>query len=311
MNDSANDNMLITNSDQLREALRGLSPAQILAVVVRQAMRTLPAISLWLDWDEEEAVPVVLPTIRPLAAAHAMALELAAHEARHARAGDPGGGSARVSDLMKMGADAGLLATDVEAAVRHATAAISRATSVVANRRTQQAFVHARNACAAAVRAAYAASAGADADAGFRALAQTVELFDGWAPVSADLQALAQADTTEAEKAQWLLAQPLWLSEPPGWAAEGWKAMREILNMRKNEHWPVWTRWYDALLDPGVLSGPPSPHLARMRLQAPEAFWQQGPAVLNAAIGTVLAEEEEREVAKAREAWEKEGKKSS
>ena len=133
-------------------------------------------------------------------------------------------------------------------------------------------------------------------------------LFDGWAPVSADLQALEQAPVA-AEKARWLLAQPLWLSPPPAWAREGWRAMREILHARKGEHWPVWTRWYDALLDPGPALTPPSPQKARLRLQAPEAFWQQGPAVLNPAIGAVLAAAEERELQQAKEAWERhEGK---
>ena len=305
MTSGANDNLLIGDPEQLRQALSGLSPAEVLALVVRQALRTLPAASLWLDQDEEEALPMVLPTIRPLAAAHAMALELAAHEA--ARAGD--GEHATPATLMMATADAGLLATDVEAAVKHATAAISRATSVVANRRTQAAFVHARNACAAAVRAAYAASAGADVDAGYRALAQMMQLFDGWAPVSADVQALNGADAPRHQRALWLLGQPLWLSRAPGWASEGWKAMREILDARKGEHWPVWTRWYDALLDPGVLAQAPSPRLARLRLQAPEAFWRQGPAVLNPAIGAVLADEEERELAKAKEAWEREERK--
>ena len=161
MSKGANDNLPVSDAEQLRAALRGLSPAAVLALVVRQALRTLPAVSLWLDQDEEEALPVVLPIIRPLAAAHAMALALATHEAgddAKEEGAAPGGNEAasaatgtRVPQLLKISADAGLLAADVDAAMRHATAAISRATSVVANRRTQAAFVHARNACAAAL----------------------------------------------------------------------------------------------------------------------------------------------------------------
>jgi len=292
-----NDN-IITTAPQLTRAVAARTPAQALALAVRQALRTLPLLSLWLDWDEEEAIPAVLPTLRPLAAAHAMSLAQAAHEA-----------GAKGSDRLLPGArEAGLLAADVDAAIRFATAAISRATSVVANRRTQQAFMHARNACAAAVRAAYAASAGADPQAAARALAHMAQLFDGWAPISADLRALDESGEEAAARAQWLLTQPLWLiDDVPGWAAQGWQAMRQILLAREGEHWRVWTDWYDALLQPGPFAaGVMDAEAARARLQLPEAFWQQGPRTANPAIAELLRAHEEKQAAQ----WQ-DGKKPS
>ncbi len=281
---SANDNTFAT-PQQLARAVEEHTPAQALALAVRQALRTLPLLSLWLDTDEEEALPAVLPTLRPLAAAHAMALAQAEHEAGMSTAGE----DATVQRLLPAAEEAGLLAADVDSAIRHATKAISQATSVVANRRTQQAFMHTRNACAAAVRAAYAASAGSDARAAARALAHMAQLFDGYAPIHADMQAMRRADGTTHQHAQWLLRQPLWLTaEQPGWASEGWKAMREILLAREGEGWQVWTDWFDALLDPAGSQAPPDAASARARLQLPEAFWRQGPKIANEAIAALL-----------------------
>ncbi len=296
-NENDNDN-IITTPRQLTRAVATRSPAQALALAVRQALRTLPLLSLWLDWDEEEAIPAVLPTVRPLAAAHAMALAQAAHEAARHATGD-------AARLLPGAEEAGLLAADVEAAIRHATSAISRATSVVAKRRTQQAFMHTRNACAAAVRAAYAASAGSDANASARALSHMAQLFDGWQAISADLSALDASEAEEPTRAEWLLGQPLWLTrEPPGWASEGWQAMRDILQGRENEHWQVWTRWYDTLLDPGPAFTRADDALpaARARLQLPEAFWKEGPRMANPAIAELLAAQEEQQARAVREA---------
>ena len=274
----------------LKRAVAETTPALALALAVRQALRTLPLISLWLDWDEEEALPVVLPTLRPLATALAMSLAQAEHEAAPDN-----------RPLMPGNADIGLLAADVDAAIRQATGAISRATSVVANQRTQQAFMHARNACAAAVRAAYAASAGSDPQAAARALAHMAQLFDGWEPIGADMTAAQESGKPERERALWLLQQPLWLSKRPGWAEQGWEAMREILNARKGEHWRVWTDWYDRLLDPGIFPEPLSAEAERARLQIPAAFWEQEPKVANEAIAHLLRAREDEELARIRE----------
>ena len=261
----------------LKRAVAETTPALALALAVRQALRTLPLLSLWLDWDEEEALPVVLPTIRPLATALAMSLAQAEHEAAPDN-----------TPLLPGDSDIGLLAADVDAAIRQATAAISRATSVVANQRTQEAFMHARNACAAAVRAAYAASAGADPQAAARALVHMAQLFDGWEPIGADMAATQDSGRPGRERGLWLLQQPLWLSERPGWAVQGWEAMREILNARKGEHWRVWTDWYDHLLDPGIFPEPLSAEKERARLQIPSAFWERGAEMANEAIAQVL-----------------------
>ena len=291
-----NDNIPRDPAGLKRLVTEETTQALALALAVRQALRTLPLLSLWLDWDEEEALPMVLPTIRPLAASFAMALAQASHEA--------GGDNAA---LLPAETEAGLLAADVDAAIRHNTSAISRATSVVAKQRTQQAFMHARNAAAAAVRAAYAASAGSDPQAAARALALMAQLFDGWDAIAADIAAAKDSGEPPRAQAQWLLAQPLWLIERPGWAEHGWEAMREILNARKGEHWRVWTDWYERLLDPGILAEPPTSESERRRLQIPEAFWEQGPAVANEAIAALLAAEEEKALAEARRAWENEG----
>ncbi|GEM_PF-2801763 len=278
----SNDNHAISNPQQLARVVGEHTPATALVLAVRQALRTVPLLSLWLDWDEEEALPAVLPTLRPLAASHAMALAQAMHEA------DDEKGASR---LLPGAEEAGLLAADVQAAIQHATGAISRATSVVARRRTQQAFMHTRNACAAAVRAAYAASAGSDPQAAARALAHMAGMFDGWGVISAELALLDSLGEPPHQQARALLGQPLWPDgvDVPGWAREGWQAMREILLGREAEHWQVWTDWYDALLDPGPLAAQLlDAGRARARLQLPEAFWEQGPQMANAAIAQLL-----------------------
>lgn len=40
-----------------------------------------------------------------------------------------------------------------------------------------------------------------------------------------------------------LASRPLWPGGMPDWAADNWRQLKEVLPA--NEHWEVWTRWYD------------------------------------------------------------------
>ena len=263
----------ITDSATLEWALKDISGAAALAVAVRAALRTVPLMELWLAHDEEEAAPMLLPTFRPLAAGWAMALDMA------------GRGGERAALLARP--DAGMLATATEAAIRHATRAVARATSVVANTASNTPFSYARITFAAAVRAAYAATAAAHEGSTARAIAHIAAAAQGWPAISADVRALR--DIAPDQLANWLLATPLWPAgvDIPDWAQANWPLLKERLLDRENEQWQVWTDWYDALLHPPANDtgrAEEQVEQARIRALLPEALWQQGPAAANAAI---------------------------
>ncbi len=238
------------------------------ALGVRAAARALPLSALWLEWDEEEAMPMVLPAFRVLYAPWLAAVERG-----------QGGDHATPSEAP--------LAREVDAAIAHATGAVSRATSVVANTPGKAAFDHARNALAAAVRAAYPlGSATPGPQTVHRAMAHAADTADAWGPLREDLFAA----TTAAEGGflrQWLLAAPLWPEGAPQWAEAGWNTMRERLRAREGELWHVWTDWYDALLDPAAAALPEGSS-ARARLDVPEALWRLGPKHANPEIASRL-----------------------
>ena len=238
------------------------------ALGVRAAARALPLSTLWLEWDEEEAMPMVLPAFRLLYAAWLAAVERG-----------QGGDHAAPSEAP--------LAAHVDAAIAHATGAVSRATSVVANTPGKAAFDHARNALAAGVRAAYPlGSATPGPQTVYRAMAHAADTTDAWQALRDDLSAAITA-TDGGFLRQWLLAAPLWPGPVPGWAASGWNTMRERLKAREGEHWQVWTDWYDALLDPAAGPLPEGPS-ARARLDVPEALWRLGPRHANPEIASRL-----------------------
>ncbi len=266
----------IHDAATLERALRGLPEAAALALAVRAALRTVPLMELWLEHDEEEAMPMLLPTFRPLAASWAVALEMAAALARQ-----PG--------PMPAPPQAGMLATATDAAIRHATRAVARATSVVANTPSNKPFGYARIAFAASVRAAYAATSNAHEGSAGRAIAHIGQAAQGWGAISADIAALRELRDARARLAGWLLSTPLWpaTSEVPAWAEEYWPAMKARLLARQDEHWRVWTDWQDRHLRPPANDTgrfEEQIELEKLRAMMPEAVWRQDAAAVNAAI---------------------------
>lgn len=234
------------------------------ALAARAALRSLPLVSLWMEWDEEEALPMMLPTFRVLAAAWLAAVE-------RGRTGGVDGPSAAP------------LAREVDEAIAHATGAVSKATSVVANTPSKGAFDHARNALAAAVRSAYAlGSSTPGPNTAFRAIAHATDTADAWDDLNADIEAGVTA-FSGGFAGQWLMASPLWPQGMPPWAEEGWKSLRGRLEAREDEHWRIWTDWYDARLDPSAHPDP-DPARERLRLDIPEALWRLGPKHANPEI---------------------------
>ena len=69
--------------------------------------------------------------------------------------------------------------------------------------------------------------------------------------------------------------------------------MKHRLLARKDEHWEVWTNWYDARLDPLKnipCYSPPIKELERARVLLPKDLWEEGPAAVNAAIKRLIEE---------------------
>ena len=265
---------MIRDSATLKAALAEQPPMLARALAVRAAMRTLPLMEPWLEWDEEAAMPMVLPTFRPLASAWLAAVAGARHGGELAAAG--------------AAADSGLLATAVEAAVKHATKAVSRATSVVAHTDSRQSFAYARLTFAAAVRAAYALQPRADAPAAVRALAHIGQSIDHWRVIAEDLGVALRAGET-ADVAAFLLTTPLWPGKTPDWAGHYWASMRERLLTRPVEQWRVWTDWYEARLAPHE-AGEVDLEAERRRVLLAEPLWQAGPAHANPEIARRLAD---------------------
>ncbi len=74
---------------------------------------------------------------------------------------------------------------------------------------------------------------------------------------------------------------------------ELWTSLKSRLLERKDEHWEVWTNWYDARLDPSrsiPCYSPPIPELERKRVLLPEEVWKAGPAKANAEIKRLIEE---------------------
>ncbi len=72
-----------------------------------------------------------------------------------------------------------------------------------------------------------------------------------------------------------------------------WKGLTNRLRQRKDEHWEVWTNWYEARLDPSrhiPCYSPLIPELERKRVLLPEEVWKAGPARANAEIKRLIEE---------------------
>lgn len=110
---------------------------------------------------------------------------------------------------------------------------------------------------------------------------------------------------TLAQKSLWLRvsgAGDVASVAPPHWITENRRALKEYLLVRPDEHWDVWSEWYDA-----VLAGkPPYGKLsvrARESLEVsialiPEADWEKGAAHVNKLIKDMIAKAQAEERAR-------------
>ena len=100
-----------------------------------------------------------------------------------------------------------------------------------------------------------------------------------WSSVSEDCEAIeAGADPAS------LAARPLWLSRKSDWSVELWNDLKRKL-LTRNEHWEVWTDWYEA-----KLRGDASDEqieMARVR-EIKNNEWERGPLVVNARIKEII-----------------------
>jgi hypothetical protein len=106
-----------------------------------------------------------------------------------------------------------------------------------------------------------------------------------WDAAFADLRRLETND----DSAQSLLMQPLWLTPAPPQVRDDWTRLSARLLARADEHWGVWTDWYEARLAGGAQV---SEEIEVARVSLPEEDWDRGPAFANARIlalaGTVM-----------------------
>jgi hypothetical protein len=96
-----------------------------------------------------------------------------------------------------------------------------------------------------------------------------------WNAASDDIRRLE----TGGEQAQFLAAQPLWLTPASENISESWHSLSARLLRRVDESWKVWIDWYEARLNGrGELSE--ASEISRVSL--PNEVWAAGPAVANA-----------------------------
>lgn len=80
-----------------------------------------------------------------------------------------------------------------------------------------------------------------------------------------------------------LVSQPLWGKTRPKDAAESWLRAKSVLLERHNEHWHVWTDWYDQRLD-GVQAN----EQAELQVALlPSEIWESGPNHINTEIEAI------------------------
>ena len=89
---------------------------------------------------------------------------------------------------------------------------------------------------------------------------------------------------SEDRAAAELWGQPLWWSNVPDWARDGWQITKSalLLGAAREERWHVWTVWYEARLNG---TGPFNAELEKARiLEIEEEDWEKGPAHVNGLI---------------------------
>ncbi len=218
-------------------------------------MRVLPLLQT-KELDERYVRDIVLPSLRAMAVSHAVAKY-----------------PARETELATRVATAAFVAvgpTDVTALTANAAAQAARAAALP-------------NAFTAAARAAVYAAAAVDASA-----ADTATF---WSAVSDDAMRVEEGATASE-----IAGSPLWqrqrfhyqfgsqpvvelVKEQPDQLQSLWLELKAAL-VAANEHWDVWTDWYDDRLAGRVRDE--ERELAYVHIE--EAVWNQGPAIVNAEI---------------------------
>jgi hypothetical protein len=89
----------------------------------------------------------------------------------------------------------------------------------------------------------------------------------------------------ERDTAQSLLMQPLWLKSPPQYVLDDWRNLSARLLAHRDEHWGIWTDWYEARLAGGVDL---SEGIEIARVSLPNEVWVQGAAAANAIISRLV-----------------------
>lgn len=152
-------------------------------------------------------------------------------------------------------------------------------------------------AAAAAADAAYAASAraaaaddAAAAAAAYAAANAARATADTWSALSADAEVVSHQGTIA------LLSAPLW----PGKTPDGWpdalKRLKTSLSARfPEDHWSVWTDWYESIARGGSAFGLPAAIAAELEKRIAlgdgrENFWDRPPAAINAEIAGWVAQ---------------------
>jgi hypothetical protein len=192
--------------------------------------------------------------------------------------------------------DAGNTAASAARAAAHA--AMMAAISVFSHRPPQSTIDEGRHREMAARSAAQATTIAA---LGFMTAydPQATEQFHG----SRDPQTIANRELSGAERVLWdaawedvrrlenadnaqsLLAQPLWLAPVPQFVGDEWRNLSERLRARGDEHWAVWIDWYEARLAAG---GELSEKDEIARVSLPDEAWAQGPEFANASISRLV-----------------------
>ena len=265
----------IENRDDLENWLNSL-PENIrrqaaTAIASRAALRVLPLLEEWLARDEDEAISIVLLVFRAAATSWVAALAAFPKEQLKRTAFRSASAAHNAFKIAALAKDA----SEIAAASRAAAATVVDSKYSITS------------AALDAIRAIDAA-----ADAVYKVAPDSRMAAEGYVALqhAAHNDALFIAAHTHDISVP-LTEHPLWPESTPNWIAEDWQSMEHRLLAREGEHWEVWTKWYDARLDPArriPCYSPPNLELEKARILLPEDLWKQGPVAVNARIKELI-----------------------
>lgn len=315
----------MTGREELEQWLQKQPREAAIALACRAAMRAMPALGKLLQ-EDEEAFHVVLPTVRAIAVAGVavmtppddsafLAAAQAAAEDADVLADEIGAsasnsalaaliGAARketesdptIAKLLESITDDPDMAGLAASADKEEDMDMTGALEAVWDAIQSAAF-----AASAAVRNTVANTANAIESAAdsiesiaFHGVDDTARAIKGGADTRSIFWGAVMKDRDylgNGKSALDLLNTPLWPNGMPDMLSDLWKSMKSRLLARKNEHWEVWTQWYDARLDPSreiPCYSPLVQELERNRALLPEELWQKGASAVNLEIRRLL-----------------------